>query len=143
MLGTAIYTIWRSQNLIVFHWYAIAGLIPVVAAARHALYAYRSVIPQPLLYSLPDALWVYSFTAALVLIWRRESVSLQKGLWLLLPSMLALGAEFGQALHLMPGTFDWSDVIAYIFAGVLGSTLPRVSLTAIRAKSGTEQYVIA
>src|SRR4051812_27575178 len=102
MLGTAIYTIWRSQNLIVFHWYAIAGLIPLVADARHALYGYRSVIPQPILYSLPDALWVYSFTATLVLIWRRESVSLQKGLWLLSPSMLALGAEFGQALHLVP-----------------------------------------
>jgi hypothetical protein len=128
LVGASIYTLWRSRHLLVFGWYRATGLGHLVEYVRHVAYPFRSAVPQVILYSLPDALWVYSFTAALALIWRFESKSLPRLIWLLIPSVLAVGAEFGQALHLVPGTFDLSDIISYIIAGVLGSILPNIDI---------------
>lgn len=127
IIGAGIYTLWRSPHLLVFHWFDQVGLIHFVERARQVASIYRSSIPQIILYSLPDALWVYSFTAALVLIWETDSSSLHRLLWLLLPMVSAIGAEFGQAFHWVPGTFDWWDVFSYFIAGILGLKLSTFS----------------
>ena len=131
LVGTSIYTLWRSRQLLVFRWYEVVRLSGVVAFVRHAAHPFRRIIPPIVLYSIPDALWVYSFTAALALLWRNDSNSLPRAGWLLLPSALGLAGEFGQAVHLVPGTFDFSDVLCYLVGGVLGSVLPNISLTRI------------
>lgn len=123
-LGAVIYVLWRSPHLLVFEWLDRVGLMDAVEHARHFASTLRSSIPQVILYSLPDALWVYSFTAALALIWERDpSMSIYCLLWLLLPMTIAMVAEFGQSLHWVPGTFDWLDVLSYFIAGTLGSKL--------------------
>ena len=78
----------------------------------------------------PCALWVYSFTAALVLIWSEQRAS-YRIVWLAMPSLLALGGEFGQMFHIVPGTFDWSDVTAYLIAGLSGFLLPSGTLSTL------------
>lgn len=37
-------------------------------------------------------------------------------IWISIPLLLAEVAEFGQAAHLVPGTFDWLDVMSYVLA---------------------------
>ena len=127
VLGATIYTLWRSSRLLVFRWYGVAGLSGWVSDGRILALPYRHVLPSWALYSLPDALWVYSFTSSLVLIWAVPTKASYYSLWIALPCLLALGGEFGQMLHLVPGTFDWSDVIVYVVAGVLGLVLPNAA----------------
>lgn len=77
---------------------------------------FKHFVPSVLLFSLPDALWVYSFTALLGYIWSKQPTCWERKLWTLVPVSLGLGGEFGQLLHLIPGTFDWGDVAAYLVA---------------------------
>jgi hypothetical protein len=130
-VGVAIYTLWRSPHLLVFDWYQRVGLSVPISLARSTAAPIKRSIPAVVLYSVPDAMWVYAFTSALTLIWMDRSSSAQRNIWLVVPSVLALGAEFGQALHVVPGTFDWADVACYIIAGVLGLLLPRIKLSHI------------
>jgi hypothetical protein len=69
------------------------------------------------LYNLPDGLWLYAFLACLHLIWNgvpyRQFVK-----WLILAITLTFSSEFLQAIHLIPGTFDWYDLLAYSIASL-------------------------
>jgi hypothetical protein len=61
LVGTSIYTLRRSRQLLVFKWYEVIRLSGVVAFLRHAAHPLRQILPPIVLYSIPDALWVYSF----------------------------------------------------------------------------------
>lgn len=141
--GTTIYTLWRSSRLFVFEWYKAFGLSGWISQMRRLALPYRHDLPSWFLYSLPDALWVYSFTAALALIWAGQGRCLNRLGWLLIPSVLALGGEVGQLLHVVPGTFDWSDVIAYVVAGAVGSLLPNVVLHNLAIPFRKNPYAVA
>jgi hypothetical protein len=141
LIGAVIYILWRSKNLFVFRWLEMAGLAQIVTAAREYGFFYRSSIPQIVLYSLPDALWVYSYTAALALIWERD-LSRQRLIWILLPTVTAVGAEFVQFFHIISGTFDWSDVWSYLVAGFFGSNIPIINVRLRRPAEHEDLYAI-
>jgi len=114
--GAAIYTFWRSKTLLVFTWYRWAGVEAPVMSLRKNLAGFRHLLPGVFLYSVPDALWVYSFTTLLEYVWSEQPICWELRTWTLLPLVLGVSGEFGQLLHLVPGTFDWADVIAYLAA---------------------------
>ena len=116
LAGAGIYTLWRSKNLLVFTWYRWVGLSPWVMDLRREAARVRHIIPGVILYSLPDALWVYSFTALLGFIWSGQRSGIGRRLWIMLPLALGVGGEFGQLWHVVPGTFDWADLGAYFAA---------------------------
>ena len=96
-LGTAIYVGWRTTSLLVFDWMAICGIPSDV-------FRPRTNIPKVLLYSLPDACWVFAGTSWMLIIWRRLHA------WVFIFGALAIGGEFGQAFQIVPGTFEWKDI---------------------------------
>ena len=116
MLGAGIYSLWRSQRLLVFTWYGWLGLQAPLLALRDKLAGVRHFLPDSVLYSLPDALWVYSFTYLMQLVWFRHSRSFGRSFWVFLPVSLAVGAETGQLFKVVPGTFDLMDIAGYIAA---------------------------
>jgi hypothetical protein len=120
-IGATIYTLWRSKTLLVFAWYRWAGLETLVMSMRKEVAGFRHLLPGVFLYSLPDALWVYSLTALLQFVWTKQPMSWERRIWTLLPVCLGVGGEFGQLLHLIPGTFDWADVAAYLVAWAAAS----------------------
>jgi hypothetical protein len=77
------------------------------------------------MYSLPDALWVYAFTAAMELLWVKEPRGPARTFWVLLPSLMAIACEIGQLFRWVPGTFDWFDLFSYIAAFMLASLAMR------------------
>jgi hypothetical protein len=87
----------------------------ILVLRAHAANA-RHLVPDLVLYSAPDALWVYSFTFIMQAIWLREPQSLARTVWTLLPLVLSVGAEFGQLAKIVPGTFDVMDIVAYLIA---------------------------
>lgn len=107
VLGAAVYLLWRSPRLLVFRWMEAASLDGIVAAAR--LWAAGTRPPGWLLFSLPDALWVYAFTACMALIWRGRPPR-QAAFWIALGPLLSVGSELAQLAGALPGTFDPADL---------------------------------
>ena len=105
-IGTAIYVGWRTTTLLVFHWIATSG-IPADVFRSNMTFA------QPLLYSLPDGCWVFAGTSWMLLIWGRLHP------WVFALVVLGVGGELGQALRLVPGTFEWNDIAFYIGSFIL------------------------
>ena len=117
-IGSFIYVTWRSTNILVFYLFELVGLDGVVSSWR-ALFDHIE-IPYFVLYALPDLCWVYSFTIYLGVFsytpifkkWTQQAL-------LFLPVFLGAGSEFGQLVNIVPGTFDWYDVAAYVGGYVL------------------------
>lgn len=56
-----IYILFRSQKLWLFHWFYALNL-GEINYMRSSVQEVKNFIPKTILFSLPDALWVYSFT---------------------------------------------------------------------------------
>lgn len=119
VIGATIYVVWRDPGLVVFDWLEWIGLAEVVAGLRAALAPLAPHLPAWLLLSLPDGLWVYAATAAAVLVWESAPPSWTRCAWLSSGLVLGAGSELGQALRLVPGTFDLIDLGACTVAAVL------------------------
>ncbi|HSU14625.1 hypothetical protein [Longimicrobium sp.] len=116
-LGSAVYLLWRSPRLRVFRWMEAASLDGALASARAVVAGIR--LPGWMLFSLPDALWVYAFVACMALIWRGKPVR-QAAFWIALGPALSLGSELAQLAGIVPGTFDPAD----FWLGALASAIP-------------------
>lgn len=117
-LGGLIYIAFRTKTLIMFQWFNLFNLSAAVLVTRNFTETRATYIPTWIIYSLPSALWMYSFTFSLTYIWLKSASSL-KFLWILLPLFLGLGSELSQYLGWVPGSFDILDLLLYIFASFL------------------------
>jgi len=109
IIGTAIYILFRSTDLLVFTWIENIGLGEEVNELRDWANPILPHLPEFILFSLPDGLWAFSFSASILLIWRNEKS--KKYLWLLVPIVFAILPEILQKFKLFPGTFDVYDLI--------------------------------
>lgn len=81
----------------------------------------KAAIPSWVVYSAPDGLYAFALFNTHLLIWKEEK-------WmgvicvLCLCSILIL-TEFLQRSHILPGTFDPADILAYICAAIFSLTL--------------------
>ncbi len=119
-VGAAVYTAFRERGLLVFGWYEWAGLGGAVEALRSFTMPAAPFIPRPLVYSLPDGLWVYALTALMARLWRGEA-GFFKNFWLSTGLLCGPVAELLQIPRWVPGTFDPADLIvtAAAFAAAL------------------------
>jgi hypothetical protein len=107
-IGAAIYLLYRSTHLLVFEWLTACRLLPWVLLAREYCAGFQ--LPEWLLYSLPDGLWVYAITSWMILIWSRNPPLP----WLLVGVMLGCGGELGQIVGIVPGTYQHLDMVFYL-----------------------------
>jgi hypothetical protein len=108
-IGGLIYILGRHETLKMFHWFQLLHLDTYIYHLRLVYQAsITSSLPSWVLYSLPDALWMYSFTSAVLLSWKRKL-----SFYLLIPFTLGAGSELGQYAHLVRGTYDSNDLICY------------------------------
>lgn len=104
LLGTCIYLLFRSENTLLFQWVKTIGLESFLFALRENSLSIK--IPNWLLYSLPDGLWVYAFTTALLLFWQGKN-----SFWIWTPIFTSIIFEFAQATKIIQGTFDVLDLL--------------------------------
>lgn len=102
LIGISIYAFFRGIPLIDRH----NNLFPLINSVS---------VPNWLKYNLPDGLWFYAFLFSIFLIWK-EKLSIHFVFWLLLVIIMACFSEILQAYNLIPGTFDWYDLLAYFIA---------------------------
>lgn len=106
LIGSMIYILFREKRLLMFKWFKFIKLDFVINFLRDSFYKYRIYIPKNILFSLPDALWVYSFTMFLSIYFKNKIIL----------SSIFVGSMIIEILQLwfVTGTFDMYDVI-YMF----------------------------
>jgi len=114
LAGGMIYLLWRKDTLLMFAWVDAFGLLDPLGAVRHGVSAFS--LPHWVVFSLPNALWLFSGLLILDAIWGSHR-SVSRLLWSAALGLIAVGAEAGQALRVLPGTFDWQDVALMALAG--------------------------
>ena len=119
-VGAAIYLLWRSPVLRVFDWVRAVGLGSPLDAARDAVK--HVPLPDLVLYVLPDVLWTYALTAFMAHVWR-DRLGPQAWPWLATGVVIGSGGEVLQAAGILPGTFDWLDLVGCAAAGLLATVL--------------------
>jgi hypothetical protein len=115
-VGGIIYICWRETNLLMFRWLGAVGLEPLTNNLRSLAAPAQRILPHWFVYSLPDGLWVYALTAFMLLVWRNTDPLPTKMLWCSLGLLLGPGIEIGQLAGVVPGTFDYGDLIVCLIA---------------------------
>lgn len=118
VIGTLTYAAWRSTDVRIVTW--MSRIAPRGVAAMQGTGASRA--PAVILGSLPDAAWAWAFGAALSLVWLGRPWR-EKAAWLAAGALLALLAEVGQAVGVVPGTFDVIDLVAIAIGFGAGAAL--------------------
>lgn len=117
--GAVLYFLFRPTTLLMFRWADSLGLTELIGTMRSWVYGFDEYLPNWAIYSLPFALWVSSYLLLIDSIWGR-SRSLVFYVWFWCIPIIAIAAETAQSMQFLPGHFDMLDLIAIIFAVILG-----------------------
>lgn len=117
-LGTTIYILFRSSTLKVFSWLDLLGINILDSNIRKSAMSVSDNIPDWVLLSLPDGLWLFSYVCLMLYIWK-NSVTIQNLFWISIIPVIAVGSEIAQLFGLVLGTFDLMDLLLYMLGGVL------------------------
>ncbi len=121
--GGIIYLLFRDKSLMMFRWANAIGVNGFIDCARICFASVSTNYCKWLFFSLPDGLWVYSFTSFMLIVWGLK-FSKHSIFWISIGPLLALCGEMGQALGVVRGTFDPTDFLLCL----IGSILPVVIL---------------
>tara|TARA_R110001606_G_scaffold370990_2_gene527654 strand:+ start:715 stop:1158 length:444 start_codon:yes stop_codon:yes gene_type:complete len=119
LIGGLIYLLFRTSSLKMFGWYKTIGLGEFTNGLRKLTIPFADKIPDWILFSLPDGLWIFSYVSLVLFIWN-NSISKNNLFWILIIPILAICSEIGQLLGFVQGVFDVTDLLLYL----LGMTLP-------------------
>lgn len=104
-----------------FSWVKMVGLYPVVSDIRMHSIVVSTYMPEWLIFSAPNGLWVFSFGAMMASLWAGTGFSIAIA-WTLALWIVGIGSEVMQLYKIMPGTFDIGDIVAYTM-GLVGILL--------------------
>jgi hypothetical protein len=105
LIGIMIYTFWR-------------GIYLVDPAQMVFPMFVNSQPPSWIKFNLPDGLWMYAFQSSFFIIWSQSNTKYFV-LWILCSFIMSLFLEILQRMHIMPGTFDWFDILAYSISSII------------------------
>jgi len=117
IVGGLIYLSFRHTTLNMFKWVELISLSSFINLVRETLYPIKGYLPEWIIFSLPDGLWVYSFSSSFIIIWNDEFDFAKP--WLLVPLFLGAFAEVFQYFRILPGTFDLIDLFICATASIL------------------------
>lgn len=112
-----IYVFFRSKTLRLFFWLDKIGVLGITNDIRLIVYPLKRYLPEWFLNSLPDGLWVYSFSAMLFLVWK--DFFIQNKILLMLPFVMVLVLEAMQLFEIINGTFDIMDVVTSLIMNLV------------------------
>lgn len=116
--GGLLYILFRSKSLIMFSWANSLGLDTQISLARETTSTYKQLIPEWVIYSLPDGLWSYAYSGIMLWVWKIE-ISIKNILWIVAVPAIACLSELGQYVHIIPGTFDGADLALYLIGSII------------------------
>lgn len=120
-VGGLLYILFRDNGLLMFQWFDTLGIADTIDQTRTLTLQYKQAVPAWTIYSLPDALWSYSLTTALIFNWKRI-FNKSSALWILIGATIAPFSEIAQHFGLLQGTFDPIDLTLCLAASILALT---------------------
>ena len=113
--GCLIYVLWRSETLTMFEWFRFLNMMDFIIFLRNLTQENIINFPDWFIYSLPNALWLFSGILIFDSIWESKCVTVKR-LWIMLFLFIAIGYEIGQGINLINGTFDPQDLFLMLLA---------------------------
>jgi hypothetical protein len=110
-IGGLIYVVFRAKSLRMFSWFESIGIKTQISFLREYFSPIKSCLPSWVYFSLPDGLWVYSFTSIILILWAGKI-----NFWLIIPFTSGILIEILQGLS-FTGTFDYLD-LAFSLIGI-------------------------
>lgn len=118
LVGGLLYLCFRPESLVMFGWVKMLGLYPAVLELRMQSTTLASSLPEWLIFSAPNGLWVFSFGTLMVSLWAPTGFSVAVN-WAIALWAVGIVSEVMQVFSLVPGFFDVADIVAYT-VGLLG-----------------------
>jgi hypothetical protein len=112
--GGLIYICFRSSDLMMFRWFDYLHCSDAISQIRNISNVYKIENSDWLIYSLPDGLWMFSFTTIILYIWR-NTINRKNFAWIIIMPIIAFCTEICQKYDLINGTYDTNDLFAYLF----------------------------
>ncbi len=109
-MGGMWYMALRQSPPVFVDFLADIGFAGWLAAFRQTFALFRKSIPEVLLYSMPNALWSFSYTLIMMDIWWRDT-SRTRYFWLATIPVVVFGWEGLQYSNLVSGTGCFEDLI--------------------------------
>ncbi len=116
--GGIIYLLFRDKSLMMFRWANAIGASGFIDYVRICFASVPTNYCKWLFLSLPDGLWVYSFTSFMLIVWGLK-FSRHSMFWISIGPLLALCGEIGQAFGVVRGTFDPTDLLLCLICSIL------------------------
>jgi len=109
-----MYISFRPDTLKMFHWFKVFGLLDYLEDLQRN----PARVPGWMLYNLPDGIWLFAYSILIGCIWNFKI----RDCWMfvLVMPFICIPHEFLQWLSIMHGTYDSSDVFAYLLAIIAG-----------------------
>ena len=117
IFGFFIYIVYRSNDIIVFDWLCYFHIEMIINAIRGSNIFYLD-IPFWFKYNLPDGLWIYSLINIFLLIWI-DNINKYNFYYIYIFVLIACICEIFQFYNIIPGTYDFVDILFYLFFGFL------------------------
>ena len=113
IVGGLLYVIFRSKSLLMFDWFHMIGLSDMVENIRTKydgvnLYGWVKDC-------MPAGLWLFSYLFVIDSLWGNNR-NLVYNLFIFVLPVIAICSEFMQLFGMLPGTFDYMDLISYVVA---------------------------
>jgi len=119
LIGSLIYVFFRAFSLRIFSWSELVGIQEFLQELREYSISFIRYIPDWILFSLPDGLYVFSYVCFTLYTWK-NIISVENVIWFIIIPFIAIGSELLQLFQLLDGTFDIIDLLFYL----LGFLLP-------------------
>ena len=111
IIGGLIYIRYRNESLLMFGWFQGLGLTEYIED-------FRSNAEMPnvygwVKYNIPAGLWLFAYMFVIDSIWGKDKNNVYLFFLYVLP-LLSLVSELMQYAGMLPGTFDFMDLLSYV-----------------------------
>ncbi len=141
-VGSLLYICFRTESLLMFQWADALGVIENVHYMRALTEGIGRRLPRWTIDSLPFSLWVISYMFSIGAVWEGSRLPARL-IWLTIVPIMSISSEIAQAVHLVPGTFDWADLGLLASASMIGAVLVKADGLIARNKRKNEKLCIS
>ena len=118
IIGGLIYILFRVETLKMFKFFDLFSIGTQIDKIRVYTIPYSEYLPNWFLFSLPDGLWIFSYTSLVLYIWKNK-LKKENIFWVFIVPFISIFSELGQIFNIIPGTFDLIDLIFYLIGFLL------------------------
>ena len=111
--GGIIYLMWRPTTLLMFSWCRSIGIYEYVLHMRLSCDSMKDSFPKWFIFSLPQALWCFSWLCCIHAIWINKS-EIHERFWTTLILIISLLAEIMQLFPWISGVYDPVDIVLIV-----------------------------